>query len=445
MLSYVIIGTGVAGIAAAEAIRSIDSQGDITLVGDEPDGYYSRPGLAYYLTGEIDADQLSPFSAADFQRLGARRLQARAARIQVAEHQVILHGGAQLSYDRLLLTTGAQAMMMKVPGIQAHGVFTLDNLADARRIIQMARRARSAVVVGGGITALEIVEGLIAQRVKTHYLMRGERYWSNVLDETESRLVEDRLKKHGVKIHHHTEITEVLARRGLVKGVRTSNGMEISCNLVGIAIGVRPRTELAKNAGLHVDRGVLVDAHMQTSSADIFAAGDIAQVYDPLSGQSVLDSLWDTARQQGRVAGLNMASWDGHKTAYRKTVPFNVTRLADIHTTIIGAVGRGRDSDLTGIARGDSETWRQAPEVVIAQEGRELNRVRLMIGARTILGAVLMGDQTLSRPLQDLITHQVDITPLRSDLLQPGAPVKQLITAFWNNWSGMEAPLARQS
>lgn len=445
MPRYVIIGMGVAGIAAAEAIRSVDPQGSITLVGDEPDGYYSRPGLAYFLTGEIEADQLLPFNGEDFQRLGVQRLQARAARIQVTERLVGLHNGVQLSYDRLLLATGAQAIMMNIPGIQAHGVFKMDNLTDARHIIRMARKARNAVVVGGGITALEIVEGLIAQRVKTHYLMRGERYWSNVLDETESRLVEARLKKHGVKIHYHTEIAEVLTQRGRVKGVRASNGREIACNLLGIAIGVRPRTELARTAGLHVDRGVLVDAHMQTSAADIFAAGDIAQVYDPLSGQSVLDSLWDLARQQGRVAGLNMASWDGHKTAYRKTVPFNVTRLADIHTTIIGAVGRGRDSDLNGIARGDSETWRQAPEVVIAQEGQGVNRVRLMIGARTILGAVLMGDQALSRLLQDLITHQVDITPLRSDLLQPGAPVKQRIAAFWNDWSGMEASIARQS
>src|SRR6185436_7640 len=108
-----------------------------------------------------------------------------------------------------------------------------------------------------------------------------------------------------------------------------------------------------------------------------------------------LDSLWNPAREQGFAAGLNMA---GKRTAYTKSVPFNVTRLAGLTTTIIGMVGRGRDDDLVGIARGDRETWRELPDAVLAQSGFEVNRVRLLVGEKTLLGAIVMGDQKLSLP-----------------------------------------------
>jgi NAD(P)H-nitrite reductase large subunit len=185
---------------------------------------------------------------------------------------------------------------------------------------------------------------------------------------------------------------------------------------------------LAKQAGLAVDRGILVNEYLQTDDPDIFAAGDVAQAYDPMSGRSILDSLWTPARQQGHAAGLNMA---GRKTAYLKAPPFNVTRLAGLTTTIIGTVGRGRDEDLVGIARGDSETWRQLPESMVAQTGFDVNRLRLLVGEKTLLGAIVMGDQTLSRPLEKMISERVDITPIREKLLMPSAKIGDVIAEFW--------------
>ena len=157
-------------------------------------------------------------------------------------------------------------------------------------------------------------------------------------------------------LHHHAEVIEVTGKNGKVTGVRLLNGQSLKCDLVAYAIGIRPRAELAKQAGLAIDRGILVNEYLQTNDPDIFAAGDVAQAYDPLSGRSVLDSLWTPARQQGYAAGLNMV---GRKMAYLKSPPFNVTRLAGLTTTtVIGMVGNGRDVDMVGIARGDSETWR---------------------------------------------------------------------------------------
>lgn len=431
MLRYVIIGGGAAGIAATESIRSQDAKSDLLLISDDPHGYYSRPGLAYYLTGELPEDMLFPFNETDFKKLRVRWLKARVTRIYPQAHQIELHNGRLVEYDRLLISTGASARRMDIPGCELEGVVKLDNLVDARHILKLARKTRAAVVIGGGITALELVEGLMARRVKTHYLLRGERYWSNVLDETESRIVEHRLIEEGVQLHYHTEVAQILGKGNRVTGVRTVDGRQIACNLVAVAIGIVPRIELAKRSGIQVERGVIVNEYLQTSTADVFAAGDAAQVYDPASEKYVLDSLWGPAREQGKIAGLNMA---GNRIPYIKSIAFNVTRLANLTTTIIGTVGGGRDQDLPGIARGDSETWRLLPDAIAAQADFEINRLRLLVGEETLLGAIVMGDQTLSQPLQHMVTRHTDIRNVRAQLLQPEAPLGDIIADLWKDW-----------
>ena len=268
MQKYVIIGTGPAGIAAAEAIRSQDSGAQITLIGDEPWGYYSRPGLAYYLTGELPEKGLFPFTKENFQKLNLNIRNSRIRRINPQEHQIENHKGQKLVYDRLLIATGASAVKIDMAGINLDGVVVLDNLEDARKIIKFSRKTRSAVVIGGGITALEIVEGLVSRGVKTHYFLRGDRYWSNVLDETESRIVESRLQHEGVQIHYHTELAEIIEKRDQVDGVITKNGEHIKCKTLAVAIGIQPRIKLAVDAGLQTDRGILVNEYLQTSTPD---------------------------------------------------------------------------------------------------------------------------------------------------------------------------------
>ncbi len=427
-MNYTIIGSGVAGIAAIEAIRSMDASGEIILIGDDPHGFYSRPGLAYYITGELQDQALFPKRKEDYQKLRFRYLKGRVKRVLRDRHHLEIEGQGNLPYDRLLLSLGAHATALNLPGSKLEGVLKLDHLDDANRIIKLARRGKTAVVVGGGITALEMVEGLVARGMKVHYLLRGDRYWSNVLDEQESKIVEHRLKEEGVKLYHHSELTEITGKHNRVNAVRLQDGTILKCDLLAYAIGIRPRTRLALDADLGVDRGILVNEYLQTNDPDIFAAGDVAQVYDPFTKRSVLDSLWSPAREQGSIAGLNMA---GQRQPYIKAVPFNVTRLAGLTTTIIGAVGRGRDEDLVGIARGDSETWRQLPDAIVAQKGFDVNRLRVLVGEKTLLGAIVMGDQTLSFPLEKIISNNVDISSIRDKLLVSNANIADVIAGFW--------------
>jgi NADPH-dependent 2,4-dienoyl-CoA reductase/sulfur reductase-like enzyme len=427
---YLIIGSGVAAIAAAQSIRILDPSGEIGLVSDDPAGYYSRPGLAYYLTGELGESQLFPLTRKDINELNLKWYKARAVRIDPPGHRILLDNRAILPYDRLLLATGSQASPLTTPGANLPGVVKLDNLEDARQILQQTRRARTALVVGGGITALELVEGLRARGLKVHYFLRGSRYWNNVLDETESQIVESRLAHEGVQIHYQTELTEITGSKNRITGARTKTGEELRCELVAYAIGVRPRMELAQEAGLRVDRGILVNEFLQTSDPDIFAAGDVAQVFDPFSGQSSLDTLWSTAREQGRSAGSNMAALT---TDYKKNAPLNITRLAGLTTTIIGTVGKGSDPSLPGIARGDSETWRQLPVHTVAQTRYETDRLRLLVGDQRLLGAVVMGSQALSLPLQKMVSLQADISPIRQ-VLEKTTHLSEILTTFWEKW-----------
>ncbi len=428
MRRYVIIGSGVAGYAAAEAIRSKDLMAEIRILSDDPHGFYSRPGLAYLLSGEIPERFLYSATEEDYTCLDLHRQRGVVTRIDPAGHTIILDDGLTMPYDRLLVATGATARMPPVPGLNLVGVVKLDNLEDARRILQLATRAGAAVVVGGGITALELVEGLVFRKVHAHYFLRGDRYWSNVLNEAESRLVEERLRHDGVDLHYNTELAEICGEKGRVTGVRTTSGQFIACHMVGIAIGIRTRKELAEASGIKTERGILVDEFLQTSVTDVFAAGDVAQFFDPLTRQYFLDSLWGSARDMGWAAGLNMS---GPLVPYQKKASFNVTRLAGLTTTIIGRVGGGSDADLTGIARGDSETWRQRAEGAVIEERIGGSHLRLQVGQEMLQGAVVMGDQALSLPLQDLITGRIDITPIREQLFQPGAALGELISRYW--------------
>lgn len=428
---YAIVGSGIAGLTAAEAIRARDANATILMISEEKHDFYSRPGLAYLLRGDLPEHQLFVRNRDELRALNLQRVTRPVLELLGGQHELILEGGERLRYDRLLLATGAVAAAVPFPGGDLGGVVKLDSLDDARRILKQAGRGRTAVVVGGGITALELVEGLQARRMKVHYFLRGDRYWADVLDETESQIVINRLRHEGVKIHTNTQIQEVLGRRGLIQSVETQDGRTIACDMLAVAIGVKPRIELASRAGLNVDRGIVVNPYMQTNIFDIFAAGDVAQVRELTGNHLPMDVLWPTAIVQGRVAGANMA---GERIAYVKDVPFNVTQLAGLKVTIIGAVGKGQDADLVTIARGDSQAWRMSASAAVVADRDGVNRVRLMIGERYIVGALVIGDQTWSRPLQRLVGSKVDIGSIRTALAEGGTEALDQLARFYGEW-----------
>ena len=157
--------------------------------------------------------------------------------------------------------------------------------------------------------------------------------------------------------------------------------------------------------------------------------GTSRQIFDPSSGNSSIDNLWYPARKQGRIAAMNMS---GQRQVYHRTVAVNVLRLAGVMTTIIGAIGSGRDDDgQVYTAHGSSETWLQLPNTLAMESGNELSHVRLMVGEQNLLGALVMGDQKISRPLREMVNARVDISPIRMQLLKSGASLGQIVIDFW--------------
>ena len=425
---YVIVGNGPAGVTAAEAIRRDDANADIRIVGGENHPFYSRPGLAYLLTGSIPESSLFSRPDADYRRLGVFRSVGVAHRIEREAHRLVLTDGKMYPYDRLLLAVGARAVRPPTPGMELEGVTTFDSLDDTRALIRMTRSAKRACVVGGGITALELAEGLAARGVETHYLMRGDRYWGSVLDAHESTLVEERLAEDGIRLHREVEVNRVIGHKGKVVAVETNTAEQVACDLLAVAIGTQPRIELAQAAGLETGRGIWTDTAFQTSDPDIFAAGDVAEVLDPKTGKRGLEALWSVAMEHGRIAGANLAGSQQH---YRRPAPFNVTKIGGVTTTLIGAVGTGRgEADLLTLSRGDSQSWREQLDAfaVVADSGA--NHMRLVLGEDRIVGAVVMGDQAFSRPLQHLIRERVDIRWVRDRLIQGPAEVRQALATL---------------
>ena len=435
-LHYVIVGNGAAGVTAAETIRARDPQGRITIVTAEPSLMYSRPGLAYVATGEIPPHQVIARRAEWYQQLRLDVIHTAAEMVDTAAQRLYLANGSFLAYDKLLIATGARAVPPPYPDATLKGVVYLDTLVGTRQLLKQTRRGRRGVVVGGGITALEMVEGFIHQKVDTHYFVRGNQLWGRVFNDAESALLDEKMKAHGVHIHYQTEAQEILPSRwgGKVRAARLKDGSEFRCDIFGVAIGVKPLLQLAQGTPLKVDRGILVNEFMESSVPNVFAAGDCAQVYEPWTGQHMLDILWPSAVAEGRAAGLSMV---GLRQPYQKGMPFNVCKLFGLHITIIGQIKPRSSAEdepevVQHLSRGSSETWfTRASHHVSAWSSAGPNTLRLTMDEERLVGAVLIGEQTLADPLRILIQSQADISAIRPALLVGGAELRSELLRFW--------------
>ena len=433
MTRYLIIGNGAAGVTAAETIRIQDPQGRITIVSAEPGPMYSRPGLAYVLMQEIPSQQIHARTMEWYAQFGVELVHGTAVSLDVTQRKVGLADGRSLPYDKLLIATGARAVSPPYPGIDLKGVVYLDTLEGTQDLLKQTRRARRAVVIGGGITALELSEGLSHQGVDTHYFVRRDLLWNRVFNEAESKILEERMTAHGVTIHYHTEIQEIQGNwRGRVQSVILKDGSEFKCDLVGIAIGVEPQLDLIKNTPIAIDRAILVNEFLQSSVPDIYAAGDCAQVYDRWTQKHMLDVLWPSAVAGGRAAALNMV---GQTFAYVKGSPFNACLLFGLHITTMGQVNPHPSEApevVQHLSRGSSEVWYTYPRTYnSAWAATGPNTLRLVINDGYLVGALLMGNQRLADPLRHLIEDGVYIGDWEEALQTGGDLLQQRITDYW--------------
>ncbi|MDA8218629.1 MAG: FAD-dependent oxidoreductase [Dehalococcoidales bacterium] len=311
MTKYVIIGNSAGGIGTAEAIRQVDKDGEVVIVSDEPYHAYSRPMISKYVAGETNLAHMLYRSPSFYDDKHLTLLAGNAAtRLDVAEKKIELANGEQLTYDRLLLATGGTPFVPRMEGLDRDGVYTFTTLADAERLAQRVGEARRAVVIGGGLIGVSVTEALVKRKLAVTIIELKDHLLNMVLDEQGSLLAEDAVREAGVEILTGCTISSVAGhpqQGGAVASVLLDNGREVPCDLLVVAIGVVPRVELARQAGLTVNRGIVVDDRMTTSAPDVYACGDAAEAYDFAIRASRPTPVWPNAYLGGRIAGLNMA------------------------------------------------------------------------------------------------------------------------------------------
>ena len=323
----VIIGGGAAGFAAAQTLRGAHYQNSIVLVSSEAAAPVDRPNLSKdYLAGTAPEDWV-PLRPIDFYRDHDidLRLGVTATGIDPRKREVTLADGNQLAYDRLLLATGAEPVRPQFPGAGQPHVFTLRSLADCSAIIAQAKSARRAVVLGGSFIGLEVAAALRARDIEVHVVALDRRPLERVLGPQIGDFVRSLHESHGVIFHLEDTVAAVDGRQVTLK-----SGGALDADLVVVGIGVRPRLELAGAVAL--DRGVVVNAHLEASVKGIFAAGDIARWPDPHSGETIRVEHWVVALRQGQTAARNML---GHAEQF-DAVPFFWSQHYDIPINYVG-------------------------------------------------------------------------------------------------------------
>jgi NADPH-dependent 2,4-dienoyl-CoA reductase/sulfur reductase-like enzyme/nitrite reductase/ring-hydroxylating ferredoxin subunit len=324
----VIVGGGAAGFAAAEMLRRVGYQNSLVMLSSDAAPPYDRPNLSKdYLAGTIPFDYVPLRDESFYENNGIKvQLGKNVAGLDLRAREVLLSNGETVSYDRLLLATGAEPVRLTIPGAEQPHVHTLRSLADSNAIIAAARTSNRVVVIGASFIGLEVAASLRARKVEVHVIAPDKRPMERILGRDMGDFIRALHEEHGVIFHLETK------PKTIDKVVHLENGEMIEADLVVVGVGVRPRLELAENARLKIDRGVAVDEHLETSAPGIFAAGDIARWPDRHSGENIRVEHWVVAERQGQAAALNML---GERAPFDQ-VPFFWSQHYDVPINYVG-------------------------------------------------------------------------------------------------------------
>ncbi|MDP2729677.1 MAG: FAD-dependent oxidoreductase [Dehalococcoidales bacterium] len=414
-IKYLIIGNSAGGIGAAEAIRTLDKTGAISIISDEPYPVYSRPLIAEHLSERRPLKKML-FRPPDFYEKNHIQtiLGKKVVKLDFPKHTVELENGQTLGWEKLLLATGGSPILPPMAGIELQGVFTFTRLDDARAIDQFLaehRRKVRTVVIGGGLIGVSVAEALVKRDVETTIIEMKDRVLNVILDEEASALKEKILKKAGVEVitgHTVEKITSYLP--GEATGVSLDDGQTLPCEMVIIAIGVRPRTELVTGTEIKVNRGIVVDRHMATSRPDVYACGDVAEAYDFVYGENRLTPIWPNAYSGGRVAGLNMA---GILAEYPGGTAMNSIKY--FGTNIVSA----------GIVAPPDDRY----EVISSRDDSIYRKIVLKDGL--IVGMVFSGDIEKSGIIYNLMKDRINVGTFKQVLVADDFGLSSLPEEIW--------------
>ena len=413
--NYLIIGNSAGGIGAAEAIRGVDKTGVITIISDEPYPAYSRPLISEYLANEYPLERMLFRPPGFYEKNNIRTIfSEKVVQVSFNEHTVKLESSRTLTWRKVLLATGGSPIVPGIEGIGLKGIFTFNKFDDARAIDELlnqyGRKVR-AVVIGGGLIGVSVTEALVKRGVQVTIVEMKERILNTILDKEASALEEKTLTRAGVEIiteHTVSKISSYLPDKAT--GVNLDDSRPIPCEMVIIAIGVRPRIELAPDSSIKTNRGVVVDFHMATSRPDVYACGDIAEAYDFVYSENRLTPIWPNAYLGGRTAGLNMA---GIPTEYQGGTAMNSMKYFGVNIVSAGMVTPPDDS-YEVVSEKHDDIYKK----VVLKEGR-------------IVGLVFAGDIERSGIVYNLMKDRVNVNSFKEALVADDFGLASLPEQIW--------------
>ncbi len=408
-MRHLIIGSGPAGVVAAETLRRADPAAEITILCGEGEPPYSRMAIPYLLRGDItEAGTHLRKDASHYQRLRIELLQASARSIDTQTRTVALTGGTSRPYDRLLIATGSRPSRERLPGIDLPGVQACWTLDDARAIIAKAKPGSRIVQMGAGFVGCIIMEGLLSRGVDLTILVRSGYMVRRMMNPTASGLLRQWCEAKGVKILTHTQPTSLTAEGGLLQ-VALADGRVLPADLYLSAVGVDPNLDFLAGSGIVVGQGIVVDPNLQSSVPGVYAAGDVAESTDCLTGKRQLNAIQPNAVEQGRIAALNMA---GRPARFKGSFVFNVLTTLGLVSSSFG--------EWQGVPGGESTE--------VLDEGR-YRYLNLQFDGDRLVGANTVGFTDHVGALRGLIEGRVRLGPWKQRLMADPTQIMQAYLA----------------
>ncbi len=305
-MRHVIIGTGPAGVTAAETLKKLDPKSVVTMIGDEPEPPYSRMAIPYLLIDQIvESGTYLRKNSEHYKELGISRVEGLVDSVNQQKSEVNLNGGATVGYDRLLIASGSTPVTPPIDGVEHPLVSSCWTLEDARRISEVAKPNTDVVLMGAGFIGCIILEALAKSGANLTVIEMEDRMVPRMMNDTAGNLIKDWCESRGVSVNTSTRVESITeAGRGL--SVSLSNGKNIPADLVVSATGVTPNIGFLDGTDIKTDQGILVNRQMQTSDPHIFAAGDVAQGKDFSSEEFSVQAIQPTAVEHGQLAAKNM-------------------------------------------------------------------------------------------------------------------------------------------
>ncbi len=412
MGKIIIIGNGVAGATAAEVIRKKNKDISISIYSDEPYPFYSRIKLPHFLGDEIKQEDTYIYNADWYKGNGIEFYPGtKIKKIEPDKKFIITEKEEKAEYDKLLLATGSTNFVPPIKGREKNGFFTLRTIKDVLSIKEYSLKNRNAIMIGGGLLGLEAARGLKVRGLDVTVVEFFPRLLPRQLDEKGAKVLRKLIEKVGIKVVLNAQSDEVLGE-DKVAGLKLKDGRNVDCNLIIISAGITPRIELAKEVGISVSKGIIVNERFETNIKGIYAAGDCAEFQGRIYG------LWTASTEQGTVAGSNIAGVD---TVYSGTTPSTTLKIVGIDLTSIGVVNPPSPTySLEGEGKG--EGYRE----LIREDGSNEVYKKLVVKDGKIVGAILLGDTKDIRAVSKLIKNNVDVSKYEDKLTDSKFDLKHI-------------------